>query len=396
MTVSKRTFELLYALAMQSDWRGVERTARASLAQTRYYLTHLYLIQALLSLGRPAEADEEFLILKSYKFNLAERLTEFPQIRNRYDAQINDGQVMNMMRPELGLEGTLEMSSGIARWNVKLKTDTTEQFKAEAKRVLDTALPVQILSDRATASICTFGSCFAANLARMMTDQGMQATSLLIEESVNSTYANRVLMEIVCGEAGTRAHADMRETFGDAFFEAVKTKIRNATHIVLTVGVAPSFFRNDDQSFVFAKNYREMLKSGEIHMRTTSFRENAENLQRILSLMQRIAPAARRIVTVSPVPLAATAEMSSIVIADCVSKATLRTVVHEVTTADPSLTYFPAFEIVRWLAAYTRTDVYGADDDNSRHVSNWVVEFIVSSFIARFFSGAPTGASHGH
>jgi hypothetical protein len=41
---------------------------------------------------------------------------------------------------------------------------------------------------------------------------------------------------------------------------------------------------------------------------------------------------------------------------------------------------------VRWLSGYTKAEVYGADDQNSRHVSNWVVEFIVASFLRRFFA----------
>jgi hypothetical protein len=84
--------------------------------------------------------------------------------------------------------------------------------------------------------------------------------------------------------------------------------------------------------------------------------------------------------------------MPSVVIADCVSKATLRAVVHEVVSADPSLTYFPAFEIVRWLAGYSCTEVYGADDGDSRHVSDWITEFMVASFIARLFAGHETVA----
>ena len=83
-------------------------------------------------------------------------------------------------------------------------------------------------------------------------------------------------------------------------------------------------------------------------------------------------------------PLSASAEMSSILIADCVSKSTLRAAVHEITTEIPELTYFPAFELVRWLSAYTSAEVFGADDGNSRHVSNWVVECIVDSFIENY------------
>lgn len=143
---------------------------------------------------------------------------------------------------------------------------------------------------------------------------------------------------------------------------------------------------NGSNEFVFAKSYRDLLREGKIHMRTTTCSENVENIRTILALMDRIAPHSRKIITVSPVPLAATVELPSVVVADCVSKSTLRAAVHEVVSQDKAITYFPAFEIVRWLSGYTKTDVYGEDDQNSRHVSNWVVEFIVGSFIERFFA----------
>jgi hypothetical protein len=387
---TQRLIAHLSAISEREDWPELERFCRKALSQIRYYITHLFLIHALLSLRQYAEADAEFAILRSYKFNLAERLAAFPLVKERYAAQLQSGSILDMMRPEYGFEGFLDAQSGTARWATKLRTETQEEFLTEAKRLLDNALPRQPPADPAAASICTFGSDFAADLSRLMTKQGVPSTSLQIEETVNSTFAIRVLMEVICDEPGGRPHADMRETFGASFFEGVRAKLRKATHLVLTVGVAPTFFRNDDKSFVFGKNYREMLKAGEIHMRTTTFRENAENLRRTLALMQKIAPDARRVITVSAVPLGATAEMPSVVIADCVSKATLRAVVHEVVSADPSLTYFPAFEIVRWLSGYTCTEVYGADDGDSRHVSDWLTEFIVASFIARLFAGHET------
>src|SRR3569623_53371 len=295
----------------QGDWAELERLARTWLANQRFFVPHMFLIQALLQTGRTEEADAEFDDLVSYKFNLADYLSGFPASARRYKDRMTAHYVVNTMRTAHSIEGP-HLPRGVVRWDVEHMTRTREAFLAQASAVVDAALPPQPAFDRASAAICTFGSCFAANLARIMVEQKMQATSLLIEESVNSTYANKILMEIVCDAGEGRAHAEMRETFGAPFFETVRTKIRAATHIVLTVGVAPSFFRNDDNSFVFAKNYRDMLDKGEIHMRTTSFAENAENLARILALMDQVAPRARKILTVSPVPLSATAEMPSL------------------------------------------------------------------------------------
>jgi hypothetical protein len=124
-------------------------------------------------------------------------------------------------------------------------------------------------------------------------------------------------------------------------------------------------------------------------MRTTTCSENIANLQRAIALIRVLAPTALVVITVSPVPLFATTEMPSALMADCVSKSVLRAAVHEVVSADRTLIYFPAFEIVRWLSAYTNTHIFGEDDRSSRHVSNWVVDFIVSSFASRFFANRP-------
>lgn len=379
--------EQLNQACLRSDWEWVEAASRQWLKQHRFFVPHLFLIRALLQTKRHEEADREFSDLISYKFNIADRLQGFPEIEQRYRRRLTSHYVVSTMRPNISFEGQA-LPTGTRRWNLQWSTGTQQEFLAEAAGVFDAALPVQARAPLKTSAVCTFGSCFAANLARMMVNKGMNATNLLIEESINSTYANRVLMEIVCRKPGGDAHEAMRAEFGDDFFETVRQKLSSATHIVLTVGVAPSFFYIDSGDFVFAKNYRDLLQTGKIRMRTTTCSENTQNICEILALMSEISPESRKIITVSPVPLAATTEMPSVVVADCVSKSTLRAAVHEVVSSDTKVTYFPAFEVVRWLSGHTKTPVFGADDQNSRHVSNWVVEFIVGSFIERFFDPA--------
>lgn len=379
-----QVIEQLNQACLRSDWAWVEAASRQWLKQQRFFVPHLFLIRALLKTGRHEEADREFNDLFSYKFNIADRLQGFPEIEERYRERLSSHYVVSTMRPNISFEGQA-LPTGTRRWDLKSCTSTPQEFLAEAAAVFDAALPAQTKAPLDTSAVCTFGSCFAANLARMMVEKGMNASNLLIEESINSTYANRVLMEIVCGKVGDGAHEAMRAEFGEEFFNTVRGKLSSATHIVLTVGVAPSFFYTETGDFVFAKNYRELLQSGKIRMRTTTCSENIHNIRQIIDLMSEISPRSKKIITVSPVPLAATTEMPSVVVADCVSKSTLRAAVHEVVSTDDKVTYFPAFEVVRWLSGYTKTEVFGADDKNSRHVSNWVVEFIVGSFIARFF-----------
>jgi hypothetical protein len=368
----------------RGEFDYVESMARDSLARQRFYLTHLVLIQVLIDTGRLGEADLEFEILISYKFNLADRLDKFPDILRRYEARLRNHYIVSTMRPNLSFEGQV-MPSSIARWDLRSQLPSREDFLNEVRRQVLLAVPVQELISVDRASICTFGSCFAANVARILILKGMSASNLLIEESINSTYANRILLELVYGIKGSLAHQAMRSEFGDLLIDQIRSQLRNASHIILTVGVAPSFFDTGTGDFVFSGRYSELLRTGKVRMRTTTCAENVSNLRIIIDILENLAPETKKIITLSPVPLAATAEISSILMADCVSKSTLRAAVYEIMQDNHGLTYFPAFELVRWLAAYTSEDVYGADDKNSRHVSNWVVEVIVESFIERFF-----------
>jgi hypothetical protein len=58
--------------------------------------------------------------------------------------------------------------------------------------------------------------------------------------------------------------------------------------------------------------------------------------------------------------------------------------------------YWPSFEIVRSLGPYFTSEtrqLFGAEDGNSRHVSNWIVDVIIDEFLAFYGKDAePAGA----
>src|SRR5262249_54062626 len=164
--------------------------------------------------------DAEFADLISYKFNLAEFLPHFPPIAKRYAQQLKNHYVINTVHRQSSLDH-IEGVVGIARWNVPWQLTTREDYQQAAGALFDEALPPLETVDRATSSVCTFGSCFAANLARVMIARGLNASNLLIEESINSTYANRALLEVVCGREEAPVHRDMRAAFGDELFDTV-------------------------------------------------------------------------------------------------------------------------------------------------------------------------------
>ena len=52
-------------------------------------------------------------------------------------------------------------------------------------------------------------------------------------------------------------------------------------------------------------------------------------------------------------------------------------------------TYWPSFEVVKWVAPHLNPNMnfqaFGVPDNNSRHVSRWLVDEITKSFIDHVF-----------
>ncbi len=233
------------------------------------------------------------------------------------------------------------------------------------------------------------GSCFADNLAQRLTLAGYEVNYEPIGEEVNSTFANRHLLRWVEEGPVDEPTRVIDEAFGPARRERLARAIRSSRVLVLTLGVAPCFFDRQSGAFVFSgvrsrTAYDHLIE--QCVMRTTTVAENVENIREILASVERIAGRKVQVVlTLSPVSIAATTEFYSAVIADCLSKSTLRLACHEVTQERPDLVYWPSFEIVRWLGVhYNRPErpVFGAEDRNTRHVSVWLVDLILDRFIA--------------
>lgn len=232
------------------------------------------------------------------------------------------------------------------------------------------------------SSLLTLGSCFATSLADSLTRNGYNASHLRFSEEVNSTLANLALLEWIAdtGDQDHNAYFDsnsspekkhyFRESFG------------SCDVIILTIGVAPCFFATDTGKLILDLGGNDNAWSQNKTLRTTTVQENVAALDAILKTIEKINPSANVVLTVSPVPLKATFEMPSVVQADCLSKSILRVATHEILDSHEEITYWPSYEMIRWLAPYF-ADLYGADDQRSRHISNQAVDAIVSLFMDR-------------
>ena len=94
-------------------------------------------------------------------------------------------------------------------------------------------------------------------------------------------------------------------------------------------------------------------------------------------------PAARVILTVSPVPLAATAEDRSVLVSTTYSKAVLRVAAEELARDLDHVAYFPSYEII--TGAYTRGAYFAPD---LRSVTDAGVNHVMRLFMRHYASGA--------
>jgi hypothetical protein len=113
----------------------------------------------------------------------------------------------------------------------------------------------------------------------------------------------------------------------------------------------------------------------ETELYESGYLENLDNVEAIRAIIKELNPAARIVVTVSPVPLERTFSNKDIVVANTEGKSILRAVLGEFERRHHDVTYYPAYEMVSSLGekAFMPGDL--------RHVNPSVVDMIMQSFI---------------
>jgi hypothetical protein len=106
------------------------------------------------------------------------------------------------------------------------------------------------------------------------------------------------------------------------------------------------------------------------------------DLGKAIDFIRAKNPAARVILTVSPVPLAATAEDRSVLVSTMLSKSVLRVAAEEIAGQRDYVAYFPSYEIV--TGSYTRGAYFGED---LRSVTEAGVDHVMRLFMKHYASG---------
>lgn len=237
----------------------------------------------------------------------------------------------------------------------------------------------------------TIGSCFAQNICHYLRQRGYTGDTIPYSEHINSTHANRVLIDWLFGDvddSDPNFAKIEKYIVGEAGRDrqSLLDGLRNCDVFIYSLGVAAGFFRQDNGAFVMPgqSEINQRALGSTFRFRTTTVEENVENLRYILARLSELNPAMRVVLTVSPVPLRVSFEHRSAILADCVSKSTLRVACNEIVQRTGGrYIYWPSFEYVRWLSGHV-APAFGVDDDNATHISIEVLDSILRAFLKVF------------
>lgn len=171
-------------------------------------------------------------------------------------------------------------------------------------------------------------------------------------------------------------------------FDAVRRAIEELDIFVFTLGLTESWVdQRDGATYPLAPGVAGGTYDESIH-RLSNFTvpEVAEDLQWSLDFIRARNPTAKFVLTVSPVPLNATAVDRHVAVSTAYSKSVLRVAAEQVVAANRLCDYFPSYEII--TSPFTRSAYF---EDDAREISAAGVKHVMSLFLKHYATAHATG-----
>ena len=286
--------------------------------------------------------------------------------------------------------------------------------------------------------IATAGSCFAQHIARYLQDRGYnylvtEKVHPIISEAVardfgygvftaryGNIYTARQLLQLTQRAYGDfLPQEDMWEVPGgyidpfrpnilpapfasldefyrqrDIHFAAVRTMLETADVFVFTFGLTEAWLHKGDGAvFPLAPGVAGGGFDPERHVfHNFSVGEVVADFEHFVARMRAVNPQVKILMTVSPVPLAATARQDqSVITATSYSKAVLRVAVEELSSKIRDCFYFPSYEVI--TGNHAGGSYFGAD---LREVRREGVDHVMGLFMRHYTThGADMSAEGG-
>ena len=179
-------------------------------------------------------------------------------------------------------------------------------------------------------------------------------------------------------------HADRAQHFA-----AVRAAFAGADVLIFTLGLTECWESVQDGAVfpLCPGTVAGVFDPARHRLRNLTVDEVAADLRAFAAELAQVNAGARIILTVSPVPLMATAEDQHVLAATTYSKAVLR-VAAETVCREGLACYFPSYEII--TGAHARQSYYAPD---CRTITEAGVDHVMTSFFRHFAEGAPAPAA---
>jgi hypothetical protein len=174
-----------------------------------------------------------------------------------------------------------------------------------------------------------------------------------------------------------------------ATLDAIRAAVTSARVFVFTLGLTEAWLNRADGTVypvcpgTVRGRYDERLHR--FHNFTQA--EICRDLTAAIAAMRAVNPGLKLLLTVSPVPLTATATSNHALVATTYSKSVLRAAAGQLAMEDDDIDYFPSYEIV---TGFPFRGVFFAA--NLRSVAPAGVDFVMRRFLAAIASGAAPAA----
>lgn len=169
-------------------------------------------------------------------------------------------------------------------------------------------------------------------------------------------------------------------------FRAIRTAVERAKVMVFTLGLTEAWFnRHSGVFYPLCPGTLQGTFDPQAHgFRNLGFAETYREMATALELMRSVNPHLRLLLTVSPVPLTATASGQHALVATTYSKSVLRAVAGQLCEDFQHVDYFPSYEIITgtpFKAAFYQP--------NQREVTPEGVAFVMQQFFAGLDAAQP-------
>lgn len=306
---------------------------------------------------------------------------------------------------------TLEEAMNAYRSNGSRKYPGAEDDRSAEGLVFPSFAPSFTIKQN--SSVFTIGSCFARNVEEALVGAGMDVPSLALpvpdEERIAGRRVNFMLnqynpgtmcdivkMTVQRGEMHGGLYEIKPGMFGDALLSGVmqhpvaearslerrkqvvelyRDGLKKADVAIVTLGLVEAWYDMEDEVYLntfpgprFTAKHPDRLV-----LRQLGVEDSFALLAEMVEIM--LGNGVNNIVlTVSPVPLASTFTLEDAVVANSISKSTLRVVAEQLSRTFDAVDYFPSYEIV------TTSGLANYNDDQI-HVRSPVVNHIVRRMI---------------